>query len=45
MMKRRPLLGMVGLYPMHVSFLSLLMSIDGEGTEGLLTDRGEQKPQ
>lgn len=44
-MKRRLLLGMVGLYLMHVPFLSLLMSMEGGGTEGLLTDRGEQKPQ
>lgn len=44
-MKRRLLLGMVGLYLMHVPFLSLLMSMEGDGTEGLLTDRGEQKPQ
>lgn len=44
MMKRRLLLGMVCLYPMHLPFLSLLMSIEGEGTEGLLTDGGEQKP-
>lgn len=44
-MKRRLLLGMVGLYPIHVPFLSLLMSMEEDGTEGLPTDRGEQKPQ